>query len=170
MKYNTFTFQDDKLLCWRLGPMNAQKQKHYHNDIPSLAGAGTHKPPVSRGIWAFPYPHYDLFFCWHQWEKHLPKKYQRISEMDLTEKEWEDREELLKKIRKIFRPSIFYTDNFYSHIFPNGKTDYSDWYFWENPRDWAKIAQGKLFTFYRYDDDKLTKIGFSKDHLEIFVP
>lgn len=141
MKYNIFTFKNNKLLCWRLGPVNAIKQKHYSKDMPSLAGTGTHKPPISRGIWAFPYPHSD----------------------------WIEREKLLKDIRKKYKPSTFYTDKFYSHIFPDGRVDCGTWYYWDNVRDWAKIAQKTLVCYQKWDD-KVFKMNYSKDRMEIFVP
>ena len=168
MKYNIFTFKNNKLLCWRLGPINSVKQAHYSKDIPSIAGAGTHKPPVSRGMWAFPYPHYDYFFCFHQWKKHLPKKYLDDT-IEKTIKDWKEYDILIKKIQKKYKPSLFYTDKFYSHVFPNGNTDYNSWYYWDSVRDWAKVAQKNIFCYEKFSD-RCEKIYFSKDHLEIFVP
>jgi hypothetical protein len=168
MKYNRFTFKDDKLLCWRLGPINAGKQAHFSKDVESAAGAGTHKPPTSRGIWAFPYPHYDLFFCFHQWKKHLPKKYQDDS-IERTEEDFAEIDRLIKEIKRKFPPSTFWTDAFYSHIFPNGRTDYNDWFYWNSVRDWAKVANKLLISYQRWNDDLFT-CRYSKDHLEIFVP
>lgn len=169
MKYNTFTFQNNKLLCWRLGGINAQRQVHYNRDIETVAGMGTHKPPVSRGVWAFPYPHYDFFFCFHQWVKRLPKKFQRENKETLTEQDWEEYELLIKKAKKIFRPSKFYSGEFYSHVFPNGSTDYNSWFYWDSARDWAKVAKKTLVEFYKTDQE-LLRMEYSKDHLEIFVP
>jgi len=165
MKYNIFTFKNNMLYCWRLGPMNAQKQIHYSKDVVTPAGRGTHKPPIARGIWAFPYPHYDLFFCWHQWKRHLPKKYQNpetLEDCDIQEK-------LLKEIRKKFKPSTFYASGFYSHIFPNKHVDYDDWHYWESVRDWANVAKGELISHWR-DSNIVCIISYGKDHLEIFVP
>jgi hypothetical protein len=168
MKYNLFTFKDNKLLCWRLGPISAVKQKHFKEDVISLAGQGIHKPPVSRGFWAFPYPHFDYFFCYHQWTKLLPKKY-RDTHVEKTEEEWEEYHKLIRNIKKNNPPSLFYTDKFYSHIFPNSNTDYNSWYYWDSVRDWAKIARGKLITFDVWEHG-LFKMNYSVDHLEIFIP
>jgi len=70
--------------------MNDQKQVHYNKNVETIAGCGSHKPPVSRGFWAFPYPHYDYFFCWHQFKKHLPKKFQDDnSQIEKSKEYWE---------------------------------------------------------------------------------
>jgi len=168
MKHNVFTFKNNKLLCWRLGPINAQKQLHYSKDVETAAGKGHHKPPVSRGMWAFPYPHYDYFFCFHQWKKHLPKKFQDDT-IERSDEEWKEYERTLKEIQKRFKPSQFYADKFYSHIFPNGNTDYNSWYYWDSVRDWAKIAQKTIVCYNGWDESYFVS-RYSKDHLEIFVP
>lgn len=168
MKYNTFTFQKNKLLCWRLGPINSQKQIHFSKDVKTIAGGGTHKPPTSRGIWAFPYPHYDFFFCFHQWKKHLPKKYLDDT-IEKTEKEWEEYYKLLEEIQKKHKPSTFYVDNFYSHISPKGCSDYNGWFYWDNVREWGKVAQKTLYKWERFSDG-LFRMDYSKDHLELFIP
>lgn len=168
MKYNVFTYKNNSLLCWRLGSINPQKQKHYNRDVKSIAGEGTHKPPIPRGFWAFPYPHYDYFFCYHQWLKYLPKKY-RDKDYEKSDSEWLEYERLLKEIKKKFKPSLFYAHEFYSHIFPNGRIDYQDWFYWNNVRDWGKIAQKTLFC-YVMSNDTIFKLNYSNDHLEIFIP
>jgi hypothetical protein len=165
MKYNQFTFKDDKLLCWRLGPINPQKQAHYNKNVPSIAGAGTHKPPVSRGMWAFPYPHYDYFFCYHQWKKHLPKRL--IEPKD--EAEWEEQESAMKVIMKRYRPSTFYASSFYSHIFPNGSTDYSEWHYWDDIRKWGKVAGKTIYQTMKIEGI-VQRWKYTVDHLELFIP
>ena len=166
MKHNVFTFKNNKLLCWRLGPMSSQKQLHYGKDVVTIAGQGDHKPPESRGIWAFPYPHYDYFFCFHQWEKHLPKKY--LEERTLTEFEAIERDQLLKEIQKKYKPSLFYADGFYSHIFPY-KVDYNSWFYWDSVRDWANVAKKEIVCYIDFGGGFFAN-DYSKDHLEIFVP
>jgi len=159
MKHEIFTIEKGKLLCWRLGNINSVKQVHYSRDIETDAGMGTHKPPVSRGVWAFPYPHYDYFFCFHQWKKHLPK--------DITESS-ENYEEKLKEIQNRFKPKKFWTNSLWSHIFPNNKTYYNDWYYWDSVNDWEKIAKKHLVMRENFNG-KLMTFDYSKDHLEIFV-
>lgn len=179
MKYNDFTFDAGRILLWRLGNMNSNKQSHWGDRV-------RRQPPTKRGIWCFPYPHYDLFFCWHQWEKHLPVKFQKYGQIgsknqkehdfdEMTDSEaeayWKEREERLKDIRKKFRPTTFwYKGEFYSHIDHNGKTGkYNEWYWWDTPRLWAKEAEKHLSTWDRFGD-MLFKINYAKDHLELFIP
>jgi hypothetical protein len=168
MKYKLFTFKDDKLLCWRLGPMNATKQKHFNKTVEVNGLGGHHKPPTSRGIWAFPYPHYDLFFCWHRWESLLPKRFKR-DDQEHDETWWNERELALKNIVNNNHPTTFYVSGFYSHIFPE-HSDYNNWYYWENARDWAKVAQRYMVLYYYDKDNGLYKMNYAKDDFEIFVP
>jgi len=55
-KSNSGSFQvkGDKVLFQRLGPLSSQKQF-------TRKDRKGHKPPVGRGIWAFPFPMYDSF-------------------------------------------------------------------------------------------------------------
>lgn len=168
MKHNLFTFKNNRILCWRLGPINSQKQTHFHKDTETPAGKGQNKPPTSRGIWAFPYPHYDYFFCFHQWTKHLPKKF-LYHEGEWTEEESEEYEKTLRRIQRTHRPSTFFVNEFYSHIFPDDSIRLGDWYYYDNARQWAKLAQ-KTFLKYERWGGRLYKIHYSKDHLELFIP
>ena len=164
MTQNLFTFKDDMLLCWRVGPVNAQRQRHFSKEVTINGLGGHHKPPISRGMWAFPYPHFDYFFVSHRYKSLLPKKF-RDNKDGGDEKYWAEYGAVMKKIWYDNRPSLFYAARFYSHIFPNGKTDYDDWFYWDCPRDWAREAKGHLISF-----DGQYKWKYSKDHLEIFVP
>ena len=178
MKVNEFTFKDGKMLMWRLGNMNSNKQKHW--------GDPEHRqPPTKRGIWAFPYPHYDLFFCFHQWEQHLPNKFQHEGQIGVTHPKAPDftkatreeadawvaeYDELMKKIRKQYRPTTFwYAGEFYSHIAPKGFGGYTEWFWWDSVRDWSKVAMKHLY----YWEDSFGEPfvnTYSKDHLELFIP
>lgn len=177
MKYNDFTIRGNKMLYWRLGNMNSNKQTH-------MQGEGR-KPPVSRGIWCFPYPHYDYFFCFHQWEKHLPKKFLRDGIMGarhgsypdfdaMTEEEaqcyWDEREKKLNEIKNRIKPATFwYEGEFYSHIFPSGYIGgNSEWFCWESARAWSKVAHKTMYGYMRVDD-RLHRFNYAKDHLEIFI-
>ena len=173
MKNNIFTIKNNKLLCWRLGPVNIQKQKHYNKDVEVFGLSGSHKPPESRGVWAFPYPHYDFFFCYHQYKRHLPKKFQLSIDTDkysdeYMEKYWEEHESTIEKIRKRIKPSTFYIGEFYSHIFPNGLTNYNEWFYWDSVKDWERVARKTIAQRERHKD-RLYTINFGKDHLEIFI-
>lgn len=165
-------------MCWRLGNMNSNKQKHW--------GDPNHRqPPTKRGIWAFPYPHYDFFFCWHQWEARLPKKFRHEEGIGIkhpgvsfdpdavTDEEadeyWEERDRLIKKIRKEFPPTTFwYGGEFYSHISTHGVGD-KEWYYWDSVKEWSKVARKELYVSDRWGDELYT-FRYAKDHLEIFIP
>lgn len=168
MKHGIFTFKNDALLCWRLGPINAIRQKHYSKDVTVNGLGGSHKPPASRGIWAFPYPHYDLFFCWHRWESLLPKRFQKDG-LEHSPEYWQEREKRLKEIRRNNRPSTFYANGFYSHIFPNGRTPYEEWFYWESARDWAEEAKKHIISIEKWNE-QIFKCSYTQDHLELFVP
>lgn len=173
-----FTIRGTKMFYWRLGNMNSNKQSHWGDPL-------HHQPPTKRGIWCFPYGHADLFFCWHQWEKHLSKKYRSENQIGgiagivpdfdkMSDEEakvyWDEKERLLKDIRKIYRPVTFwYGGEFYSHISYHGKTDYSNWWLWDNAKAWAKVATKTIFYNERING-KLWTSHYSKDHLEIFIP
>lgn len=45
----------------RLGPIEFGKQDRWEN------------APESKGLWAFPYPHFDLFFAYHKYVDAAPK-------------------------------------------------------------------------------------------------
>lgn len=173
MKY--FVIKNNKMLFWRLGNMNSNKQKHFRTKE-------GHQPPVGRGIWCFPYPFHDLFFAFHQWEQKLPKEYRHIigeikdnSFLDnLTDDEardyWKKYEEEITKVKKLYKPSKFwYNGIFYSHISPNHISDYDRWFLWDSVKDWAEIAKKHLYSYEKFGNE-LYKISFSSDHLEIFIP
>lgn len=52
-----------RILMWRLGNLNFQKQH-----------SSSHAPE-KWGIWAFPWPYYDEFFTFHQYRTLLPKRF-----------------------------------------------------------------------------------------------
>ena len=184
MKYEEFTIKNNKMLYWRLGNMNSNKQEHW--------GSEHHQPPAKRGIWCFPYPHYDLFFCYHQWEKYLPKKFRDLGQIGMGKKEssgikqkdeffkkasqeeidsfFKEEEMLMKKIRKEHPPTKFWYDgNFYSHISINNEVNYDSWFFWDNAKEWVKLAMKNLYVTEKWDGI-LSRMSYADDHLEIFIP
>ena len=111
---NNFEIRDGKMLFWRLGNMNSNFQKHWN------LSKDDNVPPVKRGIWCFPYPHYDYYFCYHQWESKLPKFY-REEAFDETKNTWWEglseeevikhqniKEQLMNKIKRSFKPKKFF--------------------------------------------------------------
>jgi hypothetical protein len=177
MKREIFTIAGGKMLYWRLGNMNSNKQTHW--GIPMCR-----QPPTKRGIWCFPYPHYDLFFCWHQWEQHLPRKFRQVGAIGVTgtapfdyehasieERQAYDteRERLIKKIRHEFRPTTFwYRGEFYSHVSKNNETNESAWFLWDNATEWARVARKHLYSTKRIGEH-LYHRKCAVDILEIFI-
>ena len=173
MKFDEFTIRGNKMLFWRLGNMNSNKQTHKEGSV----------APEGRGIWCFPYPHYDYFFCFHQWEKHLPKKFLREDKIGvkhsnypdfdkMTDEEaqayWEEYYIELAKVKKRIKSTTFwYGGEFYSRISQYGEI--GDWFWWDSVRDWAKVARKHIYTSERWDG-KLYHFPYAKDHFEIFIP
>lgn len=170
-----FFIRDSSMLFWRLGAMSSQKQRH-------MGRQDTNQPPESRGIWCFPYPHIDFFFCYHQYEARLPKKFRHVigeeraypdfdSMTDEEAESWhKEKEEALKKIKKILRPKKFwYSGRFYSRINFIGQMYYDRWFEWDSAKDWAIVANKKLTHMEKYGNN-LYQFKYAKDHLEIFIP
>lgn len=49
------------LLLWRLGTINFGEQSRWS------------RAPQKKGLWAFPWPYYDMFLTYHQYRDRLPK-------------------------------------------------------------------------------------------------
>jgi GNAT superfamily N-acetyltransferase len=185
-KKTDFRFKKGALLMQRLGPINAQKQ----NII-------IRKPPVNRGMWAFPYPAFDIFFAYHKIEPLLPadlrrdnisavydkaKEEGRENDEDFAEMYqhlWDLREKASEKLKNKMRPKTFWWDGpLYSHIAPQGmQDDCKSWYLWTDLKAWAKAANKSMVTFDSYAafglKPNVAEKGFptySVDHLEVFLP
>lgn len=149
----------------RLGPVNAQRQTHREN----------HLPPVSRGMWAFPFPFHDAFFYFHRWEKRLPKHLSSAAITAETDKAraealWDEREAALAKCRKTFRPSKFWHGGpFYSHMARDGTCELGNWFLWDSAKEWVAVARKQILSWQR-DGDNLFQVSYSADHLEVFIP
>jgi len=163
-----FKIKDNKMLFWRFGNMNSNKQYEIKNP--------TFNVPVKRGIWAFPYPHYDFFFCYYQFEKLLPKKLrydnleknvEKYSEEEKTNFFTKRSDAVEKLIKKNPPKKFWYGGKFYSHILPNGEVE-SEWFLWDCVKEWAIVAKKSLYHHEKYSD-QLIKCKYSCDHLEIFI-
>lgn len=171
-----FQIKNKQMLFWRLGAMSSVKQKHFGDKA-------HHQPPTSRGIWCFPFPYYDYFFCWHQWESKLPKKFRseigkedkKVDFDSMTDEEAEvwhkEKENAMKKVKALYKPRTFwYGGKFYSHISDvHGIVNYDKWFLWENVTDWEVEARKHLFVNER-SEHGIFRMEYSKDHLEIFIP
>jgi hypothetical protein len=149
------------MLFWRVGNINVNRQ--------TLESA-----PEKRGLWAFPWPFHDYFFVNQQYDKFLPKKYRQIDLLwgKVSQEEydalWREKERLLLGIMKREKPKTFwYGGGFYSHISPDNSKE--DWYYWESPREWSKVCNKYIITYYKTDYG-IQKMKYSVDHMEVFIP
>lgn len=155
----------------RLGPMNGQVQVH----------RALNEAPCRRGIWAFPYPFHDAFFYCHVWNKYLPKaltppKYPKSDEPNFEELlaqynqvydvfDWDAHNEKMKEIRKTHHPKQFWHGGgFYSYIKPSPNETDRLWYWYDNPRDYVRVARKHIIADYRHG------LTYSSDHFQVFIP
>lgn len=185
-KKTDFRFNKGAMLMQRVGPINAQKQ----NII-------IRKPPVNRGMWAFPYPAFDMFFAHHKIEPLLPSNLRSKNITALYDKAkaegqendekfreayqhlWDLREKASKKLKNKMRPKTFWWDGpIYSHIAPKGmQDDCKSWYLWTDLKAWAKEANKNMVTFDAFAafdiKPNIAEKGFPTygvDELELFLP
>lgn len=52
------------VLLWRLGTLEFGKQDRW-----------SRRAPESRGLWAFPWPYFDMFFAYHKYKDLFPKSF-----------------------------------------------------------------------------------------------
>ena len=64
-KRKSITTNGGKVLLWRLGPLSYNTQERWT------------RAPNSRGMWAFPYPYFELSFAAHQYDYLMPKRLQK---------------------------------------------------------------------------------------------
>lgn len=56
-------FRDGYMRFVRLGPIKFTEQSRWGH------------APAPKGLWAFPYPYFDMFFAYHKYEDLLPKRF-----------------------------------------------------------------------------------------------
>lgn len=61
-------YRGGELLMQRLGHLNAVRQ-----DL----GWSVERAPARKGIWAFPFPYFDMFYAYHKYNEVLPKELRR---------------------------------------------------------------------------------------------
>lgn len=148
---------------WRLGPIEFGEQSRWS------------RAPRSRGLWAFPYPFYDLFFTWHKYMDLIPKNLRPEHNPDL---EMGEQEEWVNKVGRKVLPirEFWYRGDLFTHFTPAGEVgdpglmgDETHW----SVMDAAKFARciastGANKSFYR-NKDTLERIDTSVDHMEVFI-
>lgn len=61
----------------RLGHLSAPKRRH-------VRAASIRRPPERRGLWAFPFGYFDMFYAAHKYDEVLPKRLRRT----VPDEEW----------------------------------------------------------------------------------
>lgn len=62
MSQHDFAERNGWVKMWRFGPVKFQKQGQVRN-----------RAPRKTGLWAFPYPIFDLYYAYHKYAEHMPK-------------------------------------------------------------------------------------------------
>jgi len=172
-----FRMRNGAILLQRYGPINMQKQ-----NTKTDRQWGGHRPPVNRGMWAFPFPTMDLFFAYHRITNALPRKYRLRGEAlaeyldsltDSQAEEWHAEKERLER-EIINRPThrlktFWWHKPLYSHIFPQYVGSMDEWYLYERPYDFALRARHELRSVEQYQNG-IMFINYASDHLEVFLP
>ncbi len=172
-----FSIRAGAILLVRCGPINHRTQQHFYKKPPLTDETrlmGTNLPPVGRGMWAFPFGYHDAFFYYHVWEARLPKRLNpklivKIEDDAARESLWAEHEEKMKIIRKKIPLHQFWWSKGFWTRFNNKTTSVNGWYWWDSPRDWARVAKRELVKFDRYKDQIIT-YNYAVDHLELFLP
>jgi hypothetical protein len=78
-------FKKGFLRLQRLGPIKFAEQSRWAN-----------RAPESFGLWAFPYPHFDIFYAYHKFGDLAPKSFRerRPTEAKWYTKDWDEDEPL----------------------------------------------------------------------------
>ncbi len=148
---------------WRLGPIEFGEQSRWG------------RAPKSRGMWAFPYPFYDVFFTYHKYLDLLPKRLK--DEKDVT---YEEQEQWIKTVGRKVLPirEFWYRGDVYTHFTPSGAvadpgtlSGKTDWSITDVTRLKKFItSSGGNSSLYRYaENEKPVKVRTSVDHLEVFI-
>lgn len=168
--------QGNKVLFNRLGGLNSYPQETMK------------RAPLSHGTWAFPWPAFEMFFAYHQYEHAMPKLlhgepaprmpteeefYADDYAWDCRQDLWEKKSEWVQKIgKKAWKIRDFwYSGNLYTHIRPNGEILGLDEWVRMPARGYAEAVRrsGYLNTFYRDREGHLHPVKYSADHLEVFL-
>lgn len=68
--------RNGQMMFWRLGDLKFDKQSRWD------------RAPESRGMWAFPWPYFEMFFAYHKFTDALPKRLQLNEQGFPIKPEW----------------------------------------------------------------------------------
>lgn len=181
-----FRVENGAILLSRLGPANAQRQRHNTVARDPITGHKLQREdnepyrsawpaPESRGYWAFPYPFAEMFFCAHVYERYLPKRLRTAellarSEGDaaLREELWKARALCMDAIESRVRTKlVWHRGPFHAMVAPSESREPRMWHRYENARDYV-VAARALFAHDRSPNG--FGGGICKDIMQIFVP
>lgn len=178
-------FRGGKLRCQRLGTINPVRQ------------VGNLKAPCARGIWAFPFGHFDMYFAYHKYEEVLPRHLRQdelralfdrqddltageLAALDeLAERRWQERDAWIRRHGRAQMPlrDFWYAGEVYGHIQRDGTALGPSEWVRMTVAEWHKAARRSMaspwgFGLGRWDDGRgrqgLTRL--CSDHLELFLP
>lgn len=150
---------------WRLGSLDFREQSRWA------------RAPQSRGLWAFPYPFFDLFFAYHQYTDLLPKRL-RDGKGELGEEsEW------VNKVGRKILPvrEFWFKGDVFTHFLPNGEVGDTG-LFEPEDTEWSRMdvtrmsrfiaSSGADKSFERFERDgkpEVSRFPVAVDHLEVFI-
>tara|TARA_B100001146_G_C16079646_1_gene390055 strand:+ start:171 stop:677 length:507 start_codon:yes stop_codon:yes gene_type:complete len=151
-------FRNGFLKMYRLGPVTFGPQKRWG------------RAPKSIGLWAFPYPFYDVYFTYH---KYVDAMGDRNAYDEETAAEW------IKKNRDVVKLRTFwYSGDVFAHFTPAGEI--ADPGTFTGTPEWHRMSVGRLYEFIKSSggehtlarfgpDAPLKRFRTSVDHLELFI-
>jgi hypothetical protein len=157
-----FTVQRGALLCERLCLTSA-----------AVTQTDNRKAPERAGYWAFPWPHFDLYYAYHQYQAVLPKALR--SEQDPgwhAVRAWIDKHGETTVRRRRF----WWNGPIWSPIAPDGR-NHDVWFCHSDAASYTKaiaraLGPGGIYGYYRgIFDGELGLTRWGVDHLlEVFLP
>lgn len=141
-----------KILLWRIGNLEYGKQARW-----------AHNAPVgeTRGMWAFPWPYFDIFFASHKYEDVSPKRYRTMANGAYPASlEWyrrigENGEELpllpgdLEKLKE-WQNSPLIEGEFGKRMQPIPDEFTYAYNFWENSEKWMNTTGKRLLPIKKF--------------------
>lgn len=163
--------RDGALAFQRLGSLAAPKRRHVRRHSIRI-------PPERRGLWAFPFGYFDMYYAVHKFEEVLPKALRRDAIVAAGNDEgWTARRDAWVAAHgaEVLPLRTFWVDGpVWSRIPPSGRLDDAG----IGPEDWHLIPLER----YVHSARRLVKYGFvpalggtiayarPSDLLEVFVP
>lgn len=183
-----FRLRQGCLLLSRVGPVNAQRQRHnrVHRDMVSGEKAAwvengdyadyRRRAPLGRGFWAFPFPFASEFFVHHVYERALPRRFcpggfdWAAADEAGCEAQSEAGEAALRAIRKrLGTRLVWHGGPFYARIRPLHAVGEQRWWRYERAVDFIAAARRELWCW-QASPNGAWRCPVARDELELFIP